>query len=104
MTYGGYPASGAPVGGPYGPSTGPPPNYLVWAILSTILCCTPLGIVSIVFAAQVESKWSAGDHAGAQHASDNARRWALAASVSMVAVYAVLGIVGLVAWTTSPAP
>ena len=32
----------------------PPPNYLVWAILSTIFCCLPLGIASIVFAAQVD--------------------------------------------------
>ena len=39
----------------------PPPNYLVWAILSTVLCCLPLGVASIVYAAQVNSKWYAGD-------------------------------------------
>ena len=27
-----------------------PDNYLVWAILTTILCCLPFGVVSIVFA------------------------------------------------------
>lgn len=54
----------------------PPPNYLVWAILTTILCCLPLGIVSIVFAAQVNSKWEAGDFAGAQNSSKNAKIWA----------------------------
>lgn len=26
-----------------------PDNYMVWAILCTILCCTPLGIVSPPF-------------------------------------------------------
>jgi hypothetical protein len=27
------------------------PNHLVWAILATLFCCLPLGIVSIVYAA-----------------------------------------------------
>ena len=38
------------------PVAGPPPyvpNHLVWAILVTIFCCLPFGIVSIVYAAQV---------------------------------------------------
>jgi Interferon-induced transmembrane protein len=41
------------------------PNYLVPAIISAI-CCFPLGIVSIVFAAMVNGKVSAGDIAGAR--------------------------------------
>ena len=32
------------------------PNYLVQAILTTIFCCLPFGIVAIVFAAQVNGK------------------------------------------------
>jgi hypothetical protein len=58
-----------------------PPNYLVWAILSTIFCCLPLGIASIVFAAQVNGKWAAGDAAGAQASSDKAKRFAILAAV-----------------------
>lgn len=42
-----------------------PDNNLVWAILSTFLCCMPFGIVSIVFAAQVDGKYAMGDYAGA---------------------------------------
>ena len=42
-----------------------PQNYLVWAILTTLFCCLPLGIVSIVFAAQVDGKLASGDYAGA---------------------------------------
>ena len=37
------------------------PNNLVWAILSTLFCCLPAGIVSIVYAAQVNGKLAAGD-------------------------------------------
>jgi hypothetical protein len=54
----------------------PPPNYLVFAILVTIFCCQILGIVSIVFAAQVNSKWNSGDIQGALDASKNAKLWA----------------------------
>jgi hypothetical protein len=63
-------------------SHGPVPNYLVWAILITIAslctCCiigTIPGIVAIVFATQVNSKLSAGDRAGAEQASKNAKLW-----------------------------
>ena len=52
------------------------PNHLVWAILVTIFCCLPFGIVSIVYAAQVNTKLSAGDVDGARLASQNAKTWA----------------------------
>jgi hypothetical protein len=51
------------------------PNYLVQAILCTLCCCLPLGIVAIVYAAQVNGKLQAGDFAGAQAASKNAKLW-----------------------------
>ena len=79
--------------GPYQPPIGPPPdNYLVWAILTTILCCLPFGVVSIVYAAQVNSKWAMGDMAGAYAASRNARLWATWSAASIV-IFFVLGIV-----------
>jgi hypothetical protein len=51
------------------------PNYLAFAILVTIFCCLPTGIPAIVFAAQVNGKLQAGDVAGAQAASKNAKMW-----------------------------
>jgi len=51
------------------------PNYLVQAILCTICCCLPFGIVAIVYAAQVNGKVAAGDMAGAEAASKNAKTW-----------------------------
>ena len=38
-----------------------PDNNLVWAILSTILCCLPLGIVAIVYASKVDGLYNQGD-------------------------------------------
>ncbi|MGI9474592.1 MAG: CD225/dispanin family protein [Rubripirellula sp.] len=63
-------AAGGPVN-----AAGKPENYLIQSILVTLCCCLPLGIVSIVYAAQVDSKWNAGDHQGAINASENAKKW-----------------------------
>ena len=77
------------------PAGPPPPNHLVGAILSTILCCTPLGIVSIVYAAQVNSKWQVGDFAGANEASSKAATWmwwAVGSWVVVMGLYVIIGI------------
>ncbi len=81
----GYGAPGYPGPGYGGP---PPSSYLVWAILATLFCCLPFGIVSIVFAAQVNSKWTAGDFQGAMDYSSKARTWTI--------VSAVLGVIGII--------
>jgi Predicted membrane protein len=57
------------------PPAGTIPNYLVFAILSTVFCCLPAGIPGIVYAAQVNSKLQVGDFAGAQASSNNAKMW-----------------------------
>ncbi len=73
-----------------------PQNYLIWAILTTLFCCLPLGIVSIVYAAQVDGKLASGDYSGAVASSQNARRWAIIAAVSGI-VLALLYIIFVVA-------
>lgn len=52
-----------------------PKNYLIQSILITLFCCQPFGIVGIVFASQVNSKYSAGDYKGALQASKEAKKW-----------------------------
>jgi hypothetical protein len=65
-----------------------PDNYLVWAILTTVLCCLPVGIVSIVYSTKVSALWSQGRYAEAQAAADSAKKWAIIAAI----VGAVVGI------------
>jgi ABC-type Fe3+ transport system permease subunit len=74
----------------------PPPNYLVFAILTTFFCCQILGIVSIIYAAQVNSRWNAGDVAGANDASRNAKLWAWIAFGSglLIGVVTLILVVG----------
>jgi hypothetical protein len=66
------------------------PNYLVQAILVTIFCCLPFGIVAIVFAAQVNGKLAAGDYAGAGETSRKAKLWCW--------VSFGVGLAGIVLW------
>ncbi len=61
-------------------------NNLVWAILSTLFCCLPLGIVSIINAAKVNGLLAAGDIAGARDAADKAKKWAIYAAVAGIIV------------------
>jgi hypothetical protein len=70
----------------------PPDNNLVWAIFSTILCCWPLGIVSIIKSTKVNSLWTQGDFAGAQKSADDAKKWAIYSAIA-AAVFWVLYIV-----------
>ena len=51
------------------------PNHLVGAILATLFCCLPFGIVAIVYASGVNGKIAAGDIAGAEAASKKAATW-----------------------------
>lgn len=60
----------------------PPDNNLVWAILSTVLCCLPLGIVSIIKSTKVNELWAQGDQVGAQKAADDAKKWAIYGAIA----------------------
>ena len=51
------------------------PSHLALGIFSTLCCCLPLGIVSIVYAAQVSSQAAAGNIAGAMESSRKAKFW-----------------------------
>jgi hypothetical protein len=92
--FGGPPSPGAysaPVGYGMAQAGAAPSNHLAFAIIATVLCgclggLLPLlpGIASIVFASQVNSKWQAGDVAGAQDASSKARNFAIACVVVSV--------------------
>ena len=63
---------------PAGGGTPTVPNYLVLSIISA-LCCMPLGVVAIIFAAQVNNKVAAGDMAGALESSKKAKMFAIIA-------------------------
>lgn len=76
-----------------------PNNNLVPAILVTLFCCLPFGIISIIFAAQVDGKYSAGDYAGAAESARKSRLWmwwSLGVGVVAAAIYFFLGMASAV--------
>ena len=75
---------------PYGAQPPMPDTYMVWAILATLLCCLPFGIVSIVKASQVSSLYNQGRYQEAVAASEAAKKWAIWSAVAGV----VLSIIG----------
>ncbi|MCQ0112976.1 CD225/dispanin family protein [Zhouia amylolytica] len=68
-----------------------PKNYLALSIISTILCCLPAGIVSIVYATKVDSAYAMGEYDRAANASKNAKTWAIV-SIAVAALFWVLYI------------
>ncbi|NOG54696.1 MAG: CD225/dispanin family protein [Planctomycetes bacterium] len=72
---------------------GPAPNRLVPAILVTLFCCMPFGVVSIVYAAMSMSKNSVQDYEGAHVDAGRAVMWAWIA-------FAV-GIVPTILWVVA---
>ena len=73
-----------------------PDNYLVWAILTTLLCCLPFGIVSIVYSSKVDSLYYAGDYINAQQAADKAKKWAMWSAISSIIVIVLALAVALI--------
>jgi hypothetical protein len=62
-----------------------PSTNLVWAIISTILCCIPFGIVAILYSRKVAKTFEAGDFAKAKKYSNLSQNWTIAAfSVGVV--------------------
>jgi Interferon-induced transmembrane protein len=103
---GGYPPPGGgyPPPGQFGGQGAAPDNNLVWAILSTVLCCLPLGVVAIVKSTQVSGLWAQGRFAEAQKAADDAKKfamWGAIAGVVVAVIWVLIAVVGGVAGMSS---
>ena len=82
------------------PSSGAPasvPNYLIPSIIS-LICCLPLGIVAIIFAARVNGQVQAGDTAGALESSRKAKLFSyigLALGLVWIAIWVIMTVLGI---------
>ena len=79
------------------------PNNMVLAIIASALslffCCLPHGLVSLIFATQVDKKAQAGDIQGATNAARQAKMWAwisiIVAGVTLV-IELIFGVLGAI--------
>lgn len=78
------------------------PSHLALGIFSTLCCCLPLGIVSIVYAAQVSGLVAGGNIPAAQEASRKAKFWGILSIVlGAVGTLIVMLIQGLAAFAAA---
>lgn len=66
-----------------------PKTWLTESILVTLFCCLPLGIVGIINASRVESRYRVGDFNGAQQASLEAGRWT---KIGFFSAFIIIGL------------
>ena len=66
-----------------------PNNYLALSIITTVMCCMPLGIVSIIKSTKVDGLYHAGKYQEAEETSKSAKNWALAGIIPMVVFYVI---------------
>jgi len=79
---------------------------IISAIVGFFFCVVGAapGIVTIVYASQVRSRWAAGDQQGALRASATARGWAIGGAVltALVVIFFLLGLIGAFGGSSSP--
>jgi predicted secreted protein len=104
---GNYPPPQPYSGGAYPPpgqgQVAQPNNHLVFAILTTLFCCLPLGIVSIVKASQVNGLWAQGRYPEAQQSAASAKKWAMWSAILgivVIVVYAIVAVAGGMSFDT----
>ena len=71
-----------------------PENNLVLAIITTICCCLPFGIVAIVKAAKVNGFYIAGQYDEAIKSAADAKKW----SIIGIAIGLTVNIIYLIAY------
>lgn len=72
-----------------------PDNNLVWAILSTILFCLPLGLVGVYYSMKVDPLYLQGKYEEAQAMAKKSMNWSIAGCITGIAlavIYAILSI------------
>jgi membrane protein insertase Oxa1/YidC/SpoIIIJ len=73
------------------------PLAIVASVVSLIFCCLPHGVISLIFATQVNKKAEAGDTAGAMQAAKQAKMFAwisIIVSVIWFVISLIFGILG----------
>ena len=72
------------------------PNYMIWSILATLLCCLPSGIVRIIYSAKTTSLVEKGDYSGALTASAKAKVWCVVSLILGIVMSITIGVISII--------
>ena len=64
-----------------------PKNHLALAVLTTLFCCLPFGIISLIYAVQVNISSNSGNFEMAKFSSEKAKYWGMVALWCGAALY-----------------
>jgi hypothetical protein len=65
---------------------------IIATVVSIIFCCLPHGLISLIYAMQVNKKAAAGDMAGAAASAASAKTWGMI-SIIVAVVWFILAII-----------
>lgn len=68
-----------------------PDTHLVEAVIATLCCCLPFGIVAIVKSGQVSTFYARGQYDQALLCSDDARKWVVVSVICGIVSFCVYG-------------
>lgn len=81
-----------PAAEPVADSIPPRPNtYLAWAIVVTVICNPIAGVIAIIYACKVRSKYARGIYESAQRCSETAQWW-IAGSITLGLIMTVFNL------------
>jgi len=72
-----------------------PDSWLAWSIISLVLCCWPLSIPAIVYAAKVDGQWRDKQYDEAMLSARRARQWTIASAVAGFSFWLIYGLLVL---------
>jgi hypothetical protein len=79
-------------------------SYLLPALLTTIFCCMPLGIVALIYSGKVSAAKEEDDLEAAMEASRKARRWYRAAIIVSVIANIIIQTLNVLSLFLNRAP
>lgn len=81
-----------------------PETWLVWNILSVVLCCTLIpGVIGIIYSSKVDNYWAMGEYAEAERAASTAKIMFFI-SLGLCAVTLIGYVVSIIAGFSMMAP
>lgn len=67
-----------------------PPSNLIPAIITTVLCCMPAGIIAIIYASRVKGLWASGLYPKSLATSRKAMQWCIISVICAVLFWIML--------------